>query len=133
MSQVISMAEYRKDIFDGETFLAIEDNETDLQLLKQIVESRGGIFLWATSLEDAESILKHIKVTVLTLDINLNSKNSGLSMLSLLRLKSGQQFTPKQIVIISEQIAEACEVGRVLALPKPIVPEQVLKHFEAAL
>lgn len=130
MGQVVSMAQYRAKLFKGEVFLAIEDNHTDLGVLKHIVESRGGVFFSACTLEEAEAILGHVSVSVLTLDLNLDGEASGFHLLSKLRVNLGKRFNPKQIVIISGHVVDECEIGQVTALPKPIVPEMLIKHFK---
>lgn len=130
MGEVVSMAAYREKLFVGEIFLAIEDDHTDLKLLKHIVESRGGTFFSATNLEEAEAILRHINVSILTVDLNLGAPINGLCVLSTLRIKIGREFTPRKIMIISGSIQEECEIGLVKALPKPIVPEKLIKYVK---
>lgn len=69
----------------SEVVLIIEDSITEAKVIAKIAESRGAICYQADNFQDALSVCTAIKVTCITIDINLGEGVNGLGIVRKLR------------------------------------------------
>ena len=114
--------------------LYIEDNEADLQAMRDLLSRRPGITL-SCARSAAEGLAMAHDIDLVLLDLDLPDR-PGMEVLRALMADSRMRHTP--VVVVSaesrpQRIDECFDAGAAQFLTKPLDPQQTLRTIDASL
>jgi CheY-like chemotaxis protein len=117
------------------TILIVDDREIDRQVIASILKARGHTVLEGTSGAQALELVRRHRPALVITDV-LMPETDGLRLVELLRADPALASIPVLFytALYDEQNTErAIRASGYAVLAKPVTPEEVAQHVEAAL